>query len=160
MDKLSKCKQCGEEFISTVRHKQYCSKYCYQRQYYLNNKDKYTIYAKKHYTKYKEKYNKQAREWHQNNKERMNEIGRKSRIKRKQDILNHYGGITCSICGNTDIEVLTLDHIKGGGTKTRRKFKDGHATYRWIINNNYPKGFRVLCRNCNWKEYLRLLRRS
>ena len=155
---VSKCKHCGEEFIVTTRYKQYCSKYCYQRCYYLNHKDKYTQYVKKHYLKYKEKYNKQSREWHENNRERMNEFGRKHREKRKREILEHYGGVYCSLCDITDIEVLTLDHVAGGGTKQRRSFKDGHAIYRWIINNNFPSGFRVLCRNCNWKEYRKTLR--
>lgn len=158
MVSVSNCLQCREEFIAAAKHKQYCSEYCYQRNYYLNHKDKYVKYAKKHYLKHKEKYNKQSREWHQKNKTRMNEFGRKHRRKRKVEILEHYGGVQCFICGVDDIEVLTLDHVAGGGTKQRRKFKDGHATYRWIINNNYPDGFRVLCRNCNWKEYLKSLR--
>jgi hypothetical protein len=70
--------------------------------------------------------------------------------KNKDDVFNHYGGYKCSCCGETIKEFLTIDHIKGGGTKHRKEVNGGGRTiYRWIRKNNYPKGFRVLCFNCN-----------
>jgi hypothetical protein len=39
---------------------------------------------------------------------------------------------------------------KGGGTKQRRRLQlGGRAFYRWLKNNGYPSGYRVLCMNCN-----------
>ena len=162
MENVNNCSYCKQVFIPTKSNQLYCSKNCYNKDYYYKNKDTRKDYAAKqhhdYYIKNREKINLQNNKWHQNNKERMNEFGRKSREKRKQEILTYYGGCFCSICGIVDIEVLTIDHIDGGGTKQRRGFRDGHAIYRWILNNNFPPGFRVLCRNCNWKEYRRMLR--
>ena len=59
-----------------------------------------------------------------------------------------YGGYLCVCCGETIPLLLTLDHIKGGGRKHRRKTK-GHL-YRWVVKHNFPEGmFQVLCWSCN-----------
>lgn len=67
-------------------------------------------------------------------------------------VLSHYsnGSLVCTHCGIADIDVLSLDHINGGGTQQRMQY--GSHTYRWVINNAFPDGFQVLCFNCNWKK--------
>jgi len=77
---------------------------------------------------------------------------------KKMTVLAHYGG-KCACCGETRWEFLTVDHIKGGGVRHRQEVcKNGAGTnrscgssrfYRWLIRNNFPKGFRILCANCN-----------
>lgn len=71
------------------------------------------------------------------------------RRKFKKFVLGHYGN-KCAICGETDINILSLDHIDGGGNKHRREVLGNAHTniYRWVVHNRYPKGFRVLCLNC------------
>ena len=68
----------------------------------------------------------------------------------KSKVLSHYckGDIKCECCGEKILEFLCLDHIEGGGTKHRKSIGIS-STYFWIIRNDYPKGFRVLCHNCN-----------
>lgn len=66
----------------------------------------------------------------------------------KQTILDHYGNIcVCPGCGETRFEFLSIDHINGGGTKHRKEI--GKLLYRWLIDNNFPEGFQILCMNCN-----------
>jgi hypothetical protein len=62
-------------------------------------------------------------------------------------VINHYGG-HCNCCGQSNIDLLVLHHIYGGGTKQRKKFNIKNL-YRWLIKNNFPLGFGVLCHNCN-----------
>ena len=51
--------------------------------------------------------------------------------------------------------VLSIDHIDGGGTQHRKQLREqGTIFYRWVIKNNYPEGFQVLCFNCNRKKYM------
>ena len=59
---------------------------------------------------------------------------------------------SCECCGETYLEFLTLDHKNGGGNKHRKQegLEKGSATYWWIIHNDFPEGFRVLCMNCNF----------
>lgn len=65
----------------------------------------------------------------------------------KKSSFDAYGRAVCVLCGNECFDVLTIDHIYGGGTQHTNKF--GGRIYAWLKKNNYPLGFRVLCRNCN-----------
>lgn len=74
---------------------------------------------------------------------------------RKQKVMDHYGGC-CSCCGEKILDFLAIDHINNDGASHRKKEKlsTGWHTYYWIIKNNYPEGFQVLCHNCNWAKHL------
>jgi hypothetical protein len=71
----------------------------------------------------------------------------------KLKVINHYSNSTmqCAECKENDIRVLTIDHMNGGGNKHRRELgmKCGYEFYRWLINQNYPSGYQILCFNCN-----------
>ncbi len=76
-------------------------------------------------------------------------------------LANYSGGvIKCAICSEDRIDVLDLDHIEGGGIQERKKFKTPFAHYRWIRDSGFPKGYRVLCRNCNWIAWIERKNRS
>lgn len=68
----------------------------------------------------------------------------------RMEVIQAYGGPFCSCCGEFNIEFLTLDHVKGGGRKHRRKVGSGWAFYLWLKRRGFPKGYRVLCMNCNF----------
>lgn len=103
------------------------------------------------------------REWKKNNPEKVKESARKTRknsyflqkenikksnMKARLECLNHYSnGIPkCVCCEEKEIMFLALDHIDGGGNKHRKG--KGNIT-RWIIKNNFPPIFQILCHNCN-----------
>lgn len=72
----------------------------------------------------------------------------------KEIVFKHYSGSEvpyCACCGDTTYEFLTIDHIDGDGAEHKRKngYSGGSGTYHWLIKNNFPEGFRVLCWNCN-----------
>lgn len=73
--------------------------------------------------------------------------------KLKQDIFDHYGR-KCAHCPIDDLRVLTIDHINGGGTKHRKTFKSPATFYTWLRRNNFPKGYQILCMNCQWLKRL------
>lgn len=54
----------------------------------------------------------------------------------------------CQCCELEDIRFLSIDYINGGGNQ-HRKHLGGTGLYWWLKKYNYPKGFRVLCFNCN-----------
>ena len=91
-------------------------------------------------------------------KERMKRIGKSNRSKRrkeyKTEVVNHYTNNTndCSCCGETNFEFLCVDHINGDGGKQRKKMGSGGSGvqfYLWLMKNNFPDGYRILCYNCN-----------
>jgi predicted restriction endonuclease len=65
-------------------------------------------------------------------------------------VLEHYGS-RCACCGEAHQEFLCVDHINGGGNQHRKllHLMPGGQMYRWLIRNNFPEGFRLLCWNCN-----------
>ncbi len=71
---------------------------------------------------------------------------------RKIETFNKYGGCFCSCCDETNVDVLSIDHINGGGNRHRKQnnISGGAQFYKWLRDNNYPSGFRVLCHNCNF----------
>lgn len=76
---------------------------------------------------------------------------------RRQRCIAHYsnGANKCSLCPESRIWVLDLDHINGRSPGERKtQTRSLHMT-RELIRRKFPKGFRVLCRNCNWMEHLR-----
>lgn len=141
-------------------------------------------YDHQRYLKNKEKFLKRAKEWAKNNSERRRELQRNWRRKEywgnpsyrkkviqtaskysknsasriRREVIEYYGGFPpkCSLCRILDYEVLSIDHIFGNGSFQRRKENlRGSKFYYWLKKRNFPEEYRVLCRNCNWKEYLK-----
>lgn len=73
-----------------------------------------------------------------------------TRWRLRSEALKHYGGDnpSCKCCGESFYELLSIDHINGGGAAHRKEIGQG-SIYSWLKRNNYPEGFRVLCHNCN-----------
>lgn len=88
----------------------------------------------------------------QENKKKINE----KRLKNKILIINHYtnGKNYCSCCGESIISMLTVDHINNDGNLQREKLGTGHQFYYWLIRNNFPKGYQILCFNCNYGRFI------
>ena len=65
-------------------------------------------------------------------------------------VLEKYGGL-CECCKEDKIEFLAIDHIEGGGNKHRKELgiNGGWNFCRWLIKNDFPSGYRILCHNCN-----------
>jgi hypothetical protein len=93
-----------------------------------------------------------ALKFYREHKEHCKEVQRNLDRARRKKVLVYYSGIVpkCACCGIEQYEFLSLDHINGGGYKHRKEIGNfGRNFYKWIIKNNFPSGFRVLCHNCN-----------
>lgn len=70
------------------------------------------------------------------------------------EVMANYGGPVCVGCGETELEVLQMDHINGGGRKhVQSDGVKGKGLCRWLRDNGFPPGFRVLCANCNVRAH-------
>ena len=89
------------------------------------------------------------RRWHHNN--RMAKAAKWDQL--KEAVMNVYtnGEQSCRHCGQCDLDVLCLDHINNDGKAHRTKVKQD-SIYGWVVRNDYPVGFQVLCFNCNMKK--------
>lgn len=70
---------------------------------------------------------------------------------RKTIVIWHYSGgfMDCNCCGVKDNRFLTIDHLENNGGKLRYLHGTGTKFYNWLIKNNLPINFQVLCWNCN-----------
>ncbi len=73
---------------------------------------------------------------------------RRHHKKLRAEVLKAYGG-KCKCCGIDIPEFLSVDHMNNDGTEHRNKVGRGHRFYNWLKRNDYPKGFQLLCNNCN-----------
>ena len=76
---------------------------------------------------------------------------------RRVAVLQYYGGNTpkCVCCGETRLAFLAVDHKNGKGNEHRRAIgKSGLGFLVWLVKNNFPEGFQVLCHNCNMSRGL------
>ena len=64
-------------------------------------------------------------------------------------VLDVYGNSRCVCCGEKEVAFLTIDHINNDGRQHRQQVGAGSRLYRWLIANNFPDGYQVLCFNCN-----------
>ncbi len=69
---------------------------------------------------------------------------------RRTAVLHHYGNI-CACCGEDNPLFLCIDHMNNDGAKHRKEFKlhSGGRLEKWLIDNNFPNEFQILCYNCN-----------
>ena len=112
-------------------------------------------YKHRNYLEHREKQIAQSREWRKNNRERFRESTRRRRRYYKEMTLQHYGNgeLKCTLCGETRLPALSIDHINGGGTKERKRTGlIGYTFYKWLRDNNFPEGYRTLCMNCQFVE--------
>lgn len=123
-----------------IRHKERIKEQ--KHKYYLAHKEEYRLYRLQYYPVHKEAYALQAK---------------KVLKEAKLAVFTHYASKkipSCICCGLTDIDILAIDHINGGGNAHRKQLGKlgGYAFYRWLQKNNYPEGYQVLCFNCNMKK--------
>lgn len=71
--------------------------------------------------------------------------------KLKHEAIMAYGGYRCACCGETEPKFMSIDHIENNGAQHRREV---WGVSRWLKVNGYPKGFQVLCMNCNFGKFM------
>jgi hypothetical protein len=126
----------------------------YRRLYYLKDKEKISdrkrLYRLEHLEEARERSHKYYQKYHKDIKEKTKKYYFYWKYYNKFRTLFHYsdGKLSCLHCGENIFELLTIDHILGGGNK-HRKAMGLKNIYVWLRRNNFPSGYQVLCYNCN-----------
>ncbi len=85
-------------------------------------------------------------------------ISNKQKLRRsalKLQAYMNYGGSKCCWCGEDDVGTLSIDHIENNGNRhlDAKGYKiQSSRLYSWLKKHNYPKGFQILCFNCNYAK--------
>jgi len=106
------------------------------KRYRADNPDKIKAKRKRYRAKYRERMLQYMKEYQQ---------------RLKLSILKHYSAENpfCACCGEREMAFLSIDHINGGGTQHRRTIGRGKRFYVWLKQKGFPKGYQVMCFNCN-----------
>lgn len=102
----------------------------------------------------REYLNEKSKKYYREHKEEKLKWEEEYRTKKKTLVMSYYTKGTmkcqCPKCDIKGINFLTIEHINGGGSMHRKTIKRrGRSFYNWIVKNNYPKEYTVLCWNCN-----------
>lgn len=120
-----------------------------QRRWYQANREKANDKSRLYYQEHREEQLEAGRRRREDNKEERRERQRQYREGIRQKVLAYYSPSSppcCACCGTR--EDLTIDHINGGGNEHRKEI--GVAFFpAWLVKENFPPGYQVLCRKCN-----------
>lgn len=158
---MKQCKLCKIEKILSEFYKDKNNKkdgfqnWCINcHKIYHNNSSLYLGMVKER-DKNKKKHRKYSLEWYQKNKIKYNERNKKIFAEKRFQSLSFYSNndIKCNCCNEKEYKFLCIDHINGGGNEHRRQLKASNI-YTWLVKNNFPEGYQVLCHNCNMAKSL------
>ena len=118
----------------------------YHREWYQKNKDTVKGYCKK---------------WQNKNKEHIRDYQKRYFLELKEKVFRYYCGkkLRCMCeCGCNNANHILFLSLYRKGSRIRigdtdesfgRLRQESIQKYRWIIKNNFPSDFQVLCHNCN-----------
>lgn len=128
----------------------------YQREWYENNPDYNKLYNRNWRKVNPESGRKSGKKYRLSHKELLKKINDEYRMKLKSDVIRIYSSNKneCFCCHEKDIRFLVIDHVNGRKSEGHDKKMTGYKLYLWLKKNNYPKGYQVLCQNCNFSKFI------
>jgi hypothetical protein len=120
-----------------------------QKEHYQKHKQQIKEYQNR--PEIKEKNRIWRKQYYQLHKKYRNDYNKSYSANVKTEVFKHYSPeLKCQKCGFNDLRALSIDHINGGGRKHRKEIGGQGNLYTWLVKNNYPNGFQVLCMNCQF----------
>jgi len=122
----------------------------YTREYYIQNKERIKARERDKYRQNRETIRSRRRDL--STPELMTQNAERERLRYmayRQIVIDAYGGV-CSCCGESEPLFLEIDHINNNGAAHRKEIgRSAKALVKWLLDNDFPDGFQLLCANCN-----------
>ena len=90
--------------------------------------------------------------WHENHREDFEKFAEYSNQEMRAMLFKMLGD-ACNDCGETDPEVLTLEHSQGSGTKERQLMGARGILVKALLSKGV--GYEILCANCQLRKVRR-----
>ncbi len=124
-----------------------------QKRYREKHRDKRNAQKRKHYRENREKIREGQRRYWKANKEKVYAYNTawqyRARRRARGLVVKGYGG-KCICCGEKILVFLEIHHPNGDGKIDRKRTGGNSLTlYNWLIKQNFPKGYELLCANCH-----------
>lgn len=108
---------------------------------------------------YKERSKEYSKTYRKKHKKQVRAKQKENYDKIRLEAISHYskGTMKCACCKEAGIVFLSIDHIHGNGAAERRKIDPegkmgGNGFVYWLKKNKWPKGYQILCYNCNFAK--------
>jgi len=133
-----------------------------KKKYYSDNREQFRSKFKLYYSNNKVKHRICYKQRYASNSTEIQKKARETRRVKREKVISHYSpDMKCINCGEARFECLAIDHIKNDGRKHIKEIgRSSFGLCLWIINNNFPSGFQILCHNCNFRKYVLLVESS
>jgi hypothetical protein len=131
---LSQCTRCHQQYHPRSWHQKYCQ---------ACQKIKAKEWTESAIAKRPEYYRVKNRE-----------DARRHRMAVRLRALGNYSNQTfaCACCAESERDFFTIDHIKGNASSQSKALgipRSSYRLYEWLIRNQFPAGYQVLCMKCN-----------
>ena len=142
-EELKKCKRYDDSHKPQkliYRQKNKLSISVKQKKYRDENSEHVKKQQSKKYFKNPEKYKSMTRQRYQNVVTEFKKI-----------VISHYSKnkMECKLCKVKGLDFLNIDHIEGRKKMGHSRKVKGSTLYHFLIKNDFPEGYQVLCWNCN-----------
>jgi len=128
-----------------------------RKRYYEKHREECLARCKEYYQLHKEESLEYHRKWREENFDKVRTYNNKSNKRARNRVIAYYssGTMRCLCCDENTLEFLTIDHVNNNGAEHRRQIKrEGTGLIQWLIKNDFPEGFQILCYNCNCAKRL------
>jgi hypothetical protein len=110
------------------------------------------LYRQTHYRNNPEIEREHSQRFRESHREYYDHYRQNKRLKALKHISSE---LKCVRCGITDVRVLQIDHINGGGSKERRNRRNRSGTLHYnvilkLTEDEARAKYQILCANCNW----------
>jgi hypothetical protein len=149
------CKGCSKEFETTNSdNKQFCENKCYWKfRRTFSGTDVLPGTKPRSEIGKQSRLKRQARSAAFEDKLALIEAKEKERRKKiRLKAMDAYGGRKCACCGEDIYEFLQIEHMDGIGKYKTNIPRAGYLLAHYLIKNNFPPGYQVLCVNCNFAK--------
>lgn len=125
-----------------------------KKQYYELNKQKILLVKQEYRKRNSEKIRDRYKNWRELNHDELSKQKSSYRLSIINTTLELLGSI-CVLCGESNKEFLTIDHLNQDGNEDRKKFHNSIGWKKRILTGELNKeNYRVLCHNCNNSIYI------
>lgn len=119
------------------------------RDYYAKNAERLKIKNLEYYYRNHQASLERHQRYREANRESANRRERERYVRWRETVMKAYGA-RCACCGETQSAFLEIDHTTNNGAQHRREIgRSAKALVKWLIDNDFPAGFQILCANCN-----------
>jgi predicted restriction endonuclease len=120
------------------------------REYYQKNREAIIKREREKYVRDHDRIRQRRKELHAGDrKKKANDYMKRRYVIYRKIVIGAYGS-QCACCGEKEPLFLEVDHINNDGNIHRKKIgTSGRAIIYWLVVNNFPDGFQLLCSNCN-----------